>query len=414
VIGAAYVGSLAGFDNVISLDMGGTSADVAVVEGGYPKMTTSNTIGPFPARVPMIEVDTVGAGGGSIAYVDMAGGLKVGPYSAGAVPGPACYGQGGTEPTVTDAHVVLGRIGDKGLLQGGMTLDVDAAHRAIRNLAERLGISPQQTAQGILRIAGANMLRLIRKLSVARGYDPRDYTLVAFGGCGPLHAVDLAEELGMRQVLVPEEAGVLSALGQLLADVRADFVRTVLRVICPAEMRYLTEVYTELEQQAISWLHEEGVPEPQRRVKRSADARYLGQNWELLIDIPAGPLEVETAETITQAFHLAHRRRYTYALPGHPVEVVNCRVTALGLTPKPRLPVFPEATTPIEEALVTRRPIIWEGEPVETPVYTMHRLAPGHEIPGPAIIEQFTATIAIRPGDRGYVDRYRNVVITLR
>jgi N-methylhydantoinase A len=414
VIGAAAVGNSAGFDHIISLDMGGTSADVAVVEGGRPKMTTSNTIGSFPARILTIEVDSVGAGGGSIASVDTVGGLTVGPRSAGAVPGPACYGRGGSEPTVTDAHVVLGHIGSEGLLRGKMGLDVHAAHHVVASLAEQLRLTPYQMAQGILHIANANMLRLIRKLSVARGYDPRDYVLLAFGGCGPLHAADLAEELGLHRVLVPEGAGVLSALGQLLADVRADFVCTTMRVIQPAEMTHLEEIYTALETRAVAWLEEEGVPQNQRVLRRSADARYLGQNWELLIDVPSETWRENAVETITRIFHTAHRQRYTYDLPDRLVEVVNCRVTALGHTPKPKLATFPEATASVKTAQVAVRPVFWEEAPVKTVVYTMDRLAPGHVIDGPAIIEQFTATIAIRPGDVAQVDQYRNVIIQLR
>jgi len=414
VIGAAFVARLAGFDSIISLDMGGTSADVAVVENGFPKMTTAKMIGPFPARVPMVEVDSVGAGGGSIAYVDMAGGLKVGPQSAGAVPGPACYGRGGIAPTVTDAHAVLGRIGAHGLLGGGMVLDRQAAHDAISRLAGQVGLTPSRLAHGILRIADANMLRLIRKLSVARGYDPRDYVLVAFGGCGPLHAADLAEELGIRRVLVPEGAGVLSALGQLLADVRADFVRTAMRVVLPENLPSLSALFADLEARGIAWLQEEGVPESQRQVRWSADARYLGQNWELSIDLPRGAFGSDAAETIARTFHVSHRRRYTYDLPDRKVEIVNCRVTALGATPKPTLPVFPDAQEGVETARRGTRLVIWEDVPLETAVYAMDALAPGHQIHGPAIIEQFTSTIVIRPEDTAHVDRYRNVMLHVR
>jgi N-methylhydantoinase A len=415
VMGAAYVGRLAGCPDLISIDMGGTSADVAVVEGGRPKMTTSSTIGPYPAKVPMVEVDTVGAGGGSLAVVDVGGALKVGPHSAGADPGPACYGRGGRRPTVTDAHVVLGRIGATGLLAGRMRLDVAAARRALAEIGERLSLSPVEAAHGVLRIVNANMLRLIRKLSVERGYDPRDYALVAFGGCGPLHAGDLAEELGTRTAIVPENAGVLSALGQLLADVRADFVRTAIQPVEPSRLPALEATYRELGARASAWLESEGVPPGRRRILRQADARYLGQNWELLIDLPAGPLRPASAGAIAEAFHAAHQRKYTYALRERTVELINCRVTALGEGPKPSLPEFPPAAEPVEAARIGARPVAWDGERlVETPVFLMDRLRPGHELRGPAIVEQFTATTALRPGDRARVDRYRNLIVTVR
>ena len=415
VMGAAYVGRISGFPDVISIDMGGTSADVAVVEGGRPKMTTSSTIGPYPAKVPMVEVDTVGAGGGSLAIVDVAGGLKVGPQSAGADPGPACYGRGGTQPAVTDAHVVLGRIGPTGLLGGRMALDVAAARRALGALGKRLGMSPVEAAHGTLRIVNASMLRLIRKLSVERGYDPRDYALVAFGGCGPLHGGDLAEELGMRTVIVPENAGVLSALGQLLADVRADFVRTTILPVEAGHMQAIARYYRELERRAAAWLDSEGVPKEQRRILRQADARYLGQNWELLVDVPPGRLGAGSVGTIADNFHAAHERKYTYALRSRAVELINCRVTALGESPKPSLPEFSPAGNGVASARAGTRRIAWDGEHlVETPVFLMDRLGPGHEIAGPAIVEQFTATTALRPGDHARVDRYRNLIVTIR
>ena len=414
VSGAAYVARIAGFPNVISLDMGGTSADIAVVEEGQAKVTTAKTIGPYPARVPMIDVDSVGAGGGSIAYVDLAGGLRVGPQSAGAVPGPACYGRGGTEPTVTDAHAVLGHFGKHGLLRGGIVLDLDSAYKAVTRLADRIALDPQQLAQGILRIADANMLRLIRKLSVTRGHDPRDYVLVAFGGCGPLHAADLAEELGIRQVLVPEGAGVLSALGQLVADIRADFVHTAMRTVQPLEMASLENLFTDLESRGAGWLEEEGVAPDQRSLARFADARYVGQNWELTIDMPPARFGSEAAAVIAHAFHAAHRRRYSYDLPDRRVEVVNCRVTALGLTSKPTLPKFPPAADGPEVARRETRSVVWPTGPVETPVYGMDQLAPGHRIRGPAIIEQFTSTVVVRPGDVARIDPYRNVILQIK
>jgi N-methylhydantoinase A len=415
VMGAAYVGGISGFPDVISIDMGGTSADVAVVEGGRPTMTTSSMVGPYPARIAMVEVDTVGAGGGSLAYVDLAGALKVGPQSAGADPGPACYGRGGREATVTDAHVVLGRIGATGLLAGRMSLDVEAGRRAVGVVGTRLGLSPVEAAHGTLRVVNANMLRLIRKLSVERGYDPRDYALVAFGGCGPLHGGDLAEELGMRTVIVPENAGVLSALGQLLADVRADFVRTTIMALEPGHMPDLERRYRELEARATTWLESEGIPAARRRILRHADARYVGQNWELTVDVPAGPLGPGSVDVVADAFHAAHERKYTYALRAHTVELINCRVTALGESPKPTLPEFPPATDRVDTAQVGRRPVVWEGErSVETPVHLMERLGPGHELAGPAIVEHLTATTALRPGDRARVDRYRNLIVEIR
>ena len=322
VVGAAYVASAAGFEHSISFDMGGTSTDVALIDGGVTE-TTDGTIGGHPTKLPMIDIHTVGAGGGSIAWFDSGGALRVGPLSAGADPGPAAYGRGGAEPTVTDANVVLGRLIPEVFLGGGMVLDRDAALTAVAEIAERLGSTVEEAALGIVRVANANMEAAIRVISVERGHDPRLFTLVAFGGAGPLHACELAGALRIPRVLVPSTPGVLSALGMLTADVLKDYVQTVM--VSSGEASGKVEpVFAELEQRGRDDLRREGI-EPERVViERYLDLRYVGQSYELLV-----PYDGDLDEVITR-FHQAHDRRFGYSDPGERVQVVNVRLKARG------------------------------------------------------------------------------------
>ena len=414
VMGAAWVSAAAGIASIITFDMGGTSTDVARVEDGRPVIGAQRTIAGYPVRIPSLEIETVGAGGGSIAWVDSGGALRVGPQSAGAHPGPACYGRGGTAPTVTDANVVLGRLSSTQLLDGRMAVRRELAEQAIAGLAAQLGASPVETARGIVSVVQTNMLGAIRVVSVRKGYDPRGYTLVAFGGAGPLHAAALARDLGIRQVLIPPAPGILCALGLLVAPLRLDLVRTrvaLLDVIAGAE---LAQGFEDLEQQAAAWLDHEGVPPARRRLARAFDMRYVGQNFELTVAPPAGTSPFD-APALRGAFLREHERIYGYAAPDEPVQVVALRLTAFGdreLPPMPALPVAP--TTDPGEARTGERAVYFEEARgfQATPIYRRERLRAGHRLDGPAVIEQMDSTTVILGGQEACVDERANLVIT--
>ena len=328
VMGAAWVSAAAGIDSIITFDMGGTSTDVARVENGRPVIGAQRTIAGYPVRIPSLEIETVGAGGGSIAWVDSGGALRVGPQSAGAHPGPACYGRGGTAPTVTDANVVLGRLSATQLLDGRMAVRRELAEQAIARLAAQLGASVVETARGIVSVVQTNMLGAIRIVSVRKGYDPRGYTLVAFGGAGPLHAAALARDLGIERVLVPPAPGILCALGLLVAPLRLDLVRTRVALLDPMTEAELAQGFDDLELQASAWLDRENVPPARRRLARAFDMRYVGQNFELTVTPPAG--DSLDAKALRGEFLREHERVYGYAAADEPVQIVALRLTAFG------------------------------------------------------------------------------------
>ena len=362
VVGAVSVARAAGFGDIISIDVGGTSADICLVRDGRPEITKDGTIGPFPLKLPIVDIHTIGAGGGSIAAVSGAGRLSVGPRSAGAEPGPVCYGRGGGEPTVTDAHLVLGRI-PPALLGGEIPLDVAAARAAIdAKIGGPLRLPVEEAAAGIVEIIDNSMARAIRTVSVGRGHDPRRFALVAFGGAGPLHACRLAELLDIPTVVIPPRPGVLSTWGLLDTDIRSTFVRTVgtaERRPAPdaATVGALDAVWRELEAQARAWLDGEQVPRERQSFERAADLRYEHQSFELTCPLGAGPLSAAGLAELSATFHAEHRRLYTYDLPGAPIELVNLRVTAIGALPRRAAPAPPGAA-----AIAGRRP---------------HRRAPG-------------------------------------
>jgi N-methylhydantoinase A len=395
---------------LMTLDMGGTSADVALCDGAVPR-TTEHTIADLPLRLPATDIHTVGAGGGSIAHVDAGGSLRVGPESAGAEPGPVCYGRGGTDPTVTDAHLVLGRLHPDHVLGGADTLDMapDAARTAVAELGKPLDRSPEETALGVLRVANATMERALRRVSVEQGHDPRDYTLVPFGGAGPLHAVALAEALGMRRVLVPPTPGVLSALGLLMADVVYDTARAVLvradaLVDDPAP---LDEARAAAAADVRDVLADHGDP----ALDLELDVRYVGQSYELSVPL-AAPITGETVAQAVDAFHERHEARYSHADPDEPVEVVALRVRGRVAVPPPALPREPETDAPLDDALLHRRPVWFDADgPTETPAYDRTALRHGHALDGPAILHQYDTTIVVPPGWHARVDARQNVRI---
>lgn len=414
VMGAVYVAGLAGFGDVITFDMGGTSTDVCLVEGGAPRVSTEREVAGYPVRVPMIDVHSIGAGGGSIAAIDSGGRLTVGPRSAGAVPGPACYGLGGTEPTVSDANVVLGRLNPERILGGRMAIDAAAARAAVRRrVAEPLELSLDEAALGIVALVDAGMVLATRRVSVERGYDPRDFTLVAFGGAGPLHAGAIARELSVPRVLVPEAPGILCALGLLATDLRTDYVRTVLLTVGRLEVAEVNDHWAALEQQARDWLAQEAIPPGRQVLQRSADVRYARQNYELAVPAPAGRWTEATVAALAARFHAEHERAYGYRAPEEIVQVINLRVTAYGRTPHVALRRHEPAGRALHAAQVAERPVLWARGEARRPtaIYARELLEPGHAFVGPAIVEQIDSTCLVAPGQRARVDAYRNLVV---
>jgi len=413
VIGAQEVGRLAGYPDMITFDMGGTSTDVALLQGGVCRMASEAVVHGYPIKAPMLDIHTVGAGGGSIAFIDSGGLLKVGPRSAGADPGPVCYGNGSTEPTVTDANVVLQTLNPTHLLGGRMAVRQDLAGAAIGRLAAALGMDRMATAQGIISVVTANMARAIRVISVQRGHDPRDYTLVAFGGAGPLHAARLAKELDIGRILVPRNPGILCAMGLLLTDLRADFATTRLHTLSTAALPDITDAFRVLAGQADAWFAEEGIAAAARRITRTVDMRYAGQNYELAIALPDAPIGPASLEALAEGFAAAHQRMYGFVAADDPVQLVTFRVEAAGIVPKASFKPQPEAGPDAAAAIVARREV-WLPEAggfVACPVYDRERLRAGNRITGSAIVEQMDATTVVLPGMVAWVDPYLNLIL---
>ncbi|ONG54435.1 methylhydantoinase [Pseudoroseomonas deserti] len=413
VVGAQAIGTLAGFDELITFDMGGTSTDVALLQGGQCKMTSEAVVHGYPIKAPMLDIHTVGAGGGSIAYVDAGGLLKVGPRSCGADPGPVCYARGNEEPATTDANVVLQTLNPDYLLGGRMAVRQDLAREAIGRLAETLGLGVMETAQGILSVVTANMARAIRVISIQRGHDPRDYTLMAFGGAGPLHAARLAKELEMKRVLVPRNPGILCAMGLLLTDLRADFAATKL---LPATEDSVTEVadsFASLTARAEDWFAQEHIEAAARRLTRTADMRYAGQNYELAVPLPDGPVTAATMHALTSGFADLHRQRYGFVADGEPVQLVTLRLEATGLVRKAELKSYPDAGPDANGAVIGQRQVWFPeaGDFVATPIYSRDALLPGNRFAGPAIVEQMDTTTVVPPGMKARVDAYLNLIL---
>jgi N-methylhydantoinase A len=414
-LGAALIAQVAGFDRVLTSDGGGTSTDVSVVIDGEPTLTTEGSVGAFPSKIPMIDVVTVGAGGGSIAWVSPEGTLKVGPQSAGADPGPLCYGLGGTDVTVTDAHVVLGRIPPH-LLGGEIPLDVEAAHAGVEALAKELGLSPEACATGVLEISAWNQANALRQVTVKRGLDVRDFTLTTFGGSGSLLLCRLMDVLSIPTVLVPPNPGNVSAFGLLTVDVRNDYVRTHVGFADGLDPDTVARFYDDLAAQARTALTREGFAEDQHRLVRTADLRYFGQAFEVRVPVPDGVLDPDTIASVSRAFHAEHRALYGYDFAGddsQPVEWVNLRVTGIGPITRPEIRRH-DASPTESSGRVSERPVCFadaEGY-VDTAVLWRPDLAPGAVVDGPAIIEEFGSTVPVHPGFTARVDEYLNLIVT--
>ncbi|HEY7517297.1 MAG TPA: hydantoinase/oxoprolinase family protein, partial [Methylomirabilota bacterium] len=407
VIGASFAAERSGVRDFVSLDMGGTSNDVAVVREGKPLLAGEGTIGPYPVRTPMVDVNTIGAGGGSIAWIDAAGGLRVGPRSAGAEPGPACYARGGDEATVTDASVVLGYLNPARFAGGAMTLDVVAAERAVAAIGRRLGVDTVAAAAGIHRVVNARMADQIRLVTIKRGYDPRQFSLVVLGGAGPVHGAALAAEMGMAEVLVPEAPGVLAAFGLLAAAIEHHHARTLQARTDAADLGAVNRCLEELDAAGRGRMREEGVPAADVRVAYAADMRYVGQAYELEVPI-AAPVSPAAVPDIVAAFHAVHERVYGYARTQQPVEFVNFRAVHTYPLPRPVVTSAARAHGTLDEARLGERPAYF-GEFVKTAIYERARLPLGARLAGPAIVEQTDTTTVIPPGVTALVDEAGNL-----
>ncbi len=418
-LGAALIAKVAGFDKVLTSDGGGTSTDVSVVIDGEPTLTTEGSVGAFPSKIPMIDVVTVGAGGGSIAWLSPEGTLKVGPQSAGADPGPLCYAKGGTDVTITDAHVFLGRIPPH-LLGGEIPLDVQAAKDGIEQLASKLGLTPEACATGILEISAWNQANALRQVTVKRGLDVRDFTLTTFGGSGSLLLCRLVDVLGLPAVLVPPNPGNVSAFGLLTVDVKNDYVRTHVSLADALDPAAVTAIYDALSDQAREALTKEGFAESEHSFVRTADLRYFGQAFEVRVSVPEGDVDADVLDAVAARFHAEHRALYGYDFAGdatQQVEWVNLRVSGIGPIQRPEITRVGSGGvhTPVELVATTpRRPVCFEAADgyVDTPVLWRPDLAPGTTVTGPAIIEEFGSTVPLHPGFVARIDDYLNIIVT--
>jgi N-methylhydantoinase A len=427
VIAASFFGDVVGSRNVISFDMGGTTAKAGLVLDGEPRVTKDYEVGSaampghgsqrgsgYPVRTPVIDLVEIGAGGGSIAWVDSGGVLRVGPHSAGADPGPACYGSAGTQPTVTDANLVLGRLNPDYFLGGEMALDVDRARAVIdEHCARPLGLELVEAANGIVEIANSAMVNALRLVSVQRGFDPREFMLVSFGGAGPLHANRLAMEMGVASTLIPISPGIASSLGLLVTDIRREYSTTFVQRADGVDVAATEEAFVSMSAQASSDLLAEGVAVESSTLVRHIDARYIGQSHELTLSTDSASFGEPEVERLVTQFHGEHERLYGFTAPDDPVEFVSLRLTAVGEIPKPTLKRLPSANGDVAAAVKGRRHVYFgeAGGYVDAPVYDRYALGAGSVTPGPAIVEEFDSATVIHPGFTGTVDAFGNILI---
>jgi N-methylhydantoinase A len=407
-IASRHIGQLCGFENTIGFDMGGTSTDISLVYEGEARTTTEWSVQyGYPIRFPSIEVLTIGAGGGSLAWIDDAGSLRNGPQSAGADPGPACYGQGGAEPTNTDANLVLGRLGAE-LIDGAMTLDPGKAEEALTRVAEPLGLGVTEAAEAVIAVANANMADAIRLISVRRGYDPREFALVCFGGAGPLHGAALARELAIPTVLVPPNPGTTSALGCLLVDIRHDFFTLLLGTVDDIDARQVEREFAQLEEQAMERMRVEGVAADKVELQRTIDMRYAGQWRSIAVPVDG---EVSSLADLARTFEDEHDREHSYRREGSPIEVYRLNLRAVGATQKAELARY-ERQGSMPDPIARRRVHFGGGDAVEAPIYRRADVPAGATFEGPAVLEQLDSTVLVPPGSRVEVDEWLNVRMT--
>jgi N-methylhydantoinase A len=411
-LGSAVIAGIAGFPDVVTLDAGGTSTDLCLIEGGKPHITNGGAVGPFPVRIPMIDIETIGTGGGSIAWISREGHLKVGPRSAGADPGPMCYPDGGGEPTITDANLVLGRL-PAALIGGGIALDVGRARAGLTALAAKLPgrMSAEQLAEGVIEIANWNQTNSIRQMTVQRGIDPRNFALLSFGGAGPAQSAAVMDLIGMQACIVPPNPGNLSAFGLLAVDWRSDHIITKVMHEDAIELATIAGLYAALEQEAQATLARNGIGADRIRLLREADIRYAGQSMEVRVQAPGGPIDQAFVGATIEAFHAAHLRTFGYNYAGRQrVEIVNLCVSGFGLIERPDVPKL-GATPGRAPAPRATRPVYFAGIFHDTPVFDRAALGPGHRLDGPAIVEEFGSTSVVFPGQFLIVDPHGILII---
>ena len=403
-----------GFDNVITFDMGGTSCDVALIKAGEPLVAGRGQIDGRDLAVPMLDINTVSAGGGTIAAVDRFGALRVGPQSAGAAPGPACYGRGGDDPTITDCNLVLGYLGEDNFLGGAMRLDAGKARDVIAaKVADPLAVDVSAAAEGIIRIIDVKMAEAIKAISTMRGHDLRDFMLLAFGGAGPLHAGRLARDLGMAGVIVPLYHGVFSAMGLLMSDVRHDYVQSKLTPLADITAEAVNVMFAHLTAQAAEELRGDGFAGDRIRIERALDMRYAGKGYEIAIPCPAQPLAADGLTALRTSFDAQHKAMFGHMAPEEPVEIVSYRVRGIGLLPPVAMPKFKRAGTALADARRETRRVRFDGSERDCPVYQRERLDVGLDIAGPAILDQLDCTTVICPGQVARVDEWKNLILTM-
>ena len=417
IIAAAEVSGNLGYKNVLAFDMGGTTAKVSLVQNGEPSIAQGYYIGGLasghPVMLPVVDIIEVGTGGGSIAWIDEVGALKVGPRSAGGHPGPVCYGQGGTAPTVTDANVILGRLSPSRFLGGEMPLDVEGAREAIRTtIADPLELSVEAAALGIIKIAVAEMSLAVRGVSVERGYDPRDFAMVGFGGAGPLHSAQIARELHVPTLIVPRVPGHFSALGMLMSDLRHDYVRTYYKSLADSDFNEIRRIFAGMVDEARALLLNEGTAAGAMAFHYFLDIRYVGQEFPIQTPVEEAAIAAGDMARIRAAFDDIHDRRFGHHAPGEAVELVNIRLTATGKRERSRFPELPPATT---DALIARRSVIFDDslEGVDCPIYDRERLGPGARVSGPAVVQEYASTTVLFPGDEMQVSPSGEMIVTI-
>lgn len=416
VYGAAVLGELIGETNLIAFDIGGTTAKCSLIDRGEVKVSTdyyierSERSAGYPIKVPVVDIVEIGNGGGSIAWIDEAGALKVGPESAGALPGPVAYGMGGTKPTTTDANLVTGRLAARNF---GYNVDLEKVKQAIHEtVASHFDMSVEEAALGIIRIADSNMLNALKLVSVRKGYDPRDFTLVAFGGGGPMHASILAKELGVKKVVVPTASSVFSAWGMLMTDLRRDYIQTYNKRLGQVEIGEINRAWDTLEQGAWQQYEADGLAREAVMYARFADMRYVGQEHTVKVQVPNGDWGADTFAEIVERFHQLHEKTYTFRLEQTETEIVSLHVTAFGKVQKPTLKKLEKTKIPVSEAIIESRPVYFEGNGwVATRVYDRKKLSPGIALEGPAIVEERSSSTVMHPGQSLTVDEYGNLII---
>jgi len=429
VIASAYYGKLLGIESILSFDMGGTTAKAGAIRDATPEVVSEYEVAGkvhsgriikgsgYPVRARFMDLAECSAGGGTIVWVDSGNALQVGPISAGAEPGPACYGKGGEQPTVTDANVVLGRLNPEYLLGGDMKIHPDLSEKAIsKEVCEKIPLELAEAAAGIIRITNSAMAKILRIVSVERGYDPRDFVLVCFGGAGPMHGCALAEELSLTKIVVPHNPGLFSARGLLTADFKYNFVRAIMKLMDEIEVKEVETVFQEFAIKGAKLLEKQRVPKANMRFFSQMDLRYLGQSYELTIPTSA-PFTEDVLRQTVENFHKKHTATYGYAVRDEPVELVNVRLMATGLVEKPKLKGRPlQREKPLKEAIIAKRKVFFEqnAEYISTPIYIRKKLKAGNSIHGPAVIEQYDATTVVNPNWVAEIGRFGNIILSTK